>query len=183
MPLESQFLGLNQQPTKDLPPPTFQIDSYDDKLWRKVPLSWFTTDLARYKYPPETYKLSGAAVEKWTESMFDRHYFPQSEWPEHKTGTLEMNEFSKSVLISAQQTLVNLVSLYVYFFNTGGFRRTDKFITQLRNGIKKDLITDSETDRRRKRVSNQDPNFVYGGKEVCFYNFLLGMFISTTLYV
>jgi len=89
MPLDSQYVGLNQQPMEDLPPLTFQIDNYDEKLWRKVPFSWFTPDLSRYKHPLETYKLSGAVVEKWTESLYD-HYFPQSEWPEHKTGTLEM---------------------------------------------------------------------------------------------
>jgi len=53
--------------------------------------------------------------------------------------------------MSVQQTLVIMVFLFDFFSPQEVFCRTDKFITQFRNSIKKDLITDGETERRKSQ--------------------------------
>ena len=97
MASDLQYVGLDMQPSRNLPLLKYQIDNYDEREWRQVPESWFTPDLSRYKYPSEDYKSSGVLIKKWTESIFDRNYYPRSEWPEHKTGTLEMKAFRKYI--------------------------------------------------------------------------------------
>lgn len=73
----------------------FQVDNYDEKKYQLLPRTWISKDGTRYLHPPANYKSSGVSLEKWTATIYERHYYPESTWVESRLGTLEMKMFSK----------------------------------------------------------------------------------------
>jgi len=98
---KDDYTNLDCTVEKNAPALTYQVDNYGEKKYRLVPKSWFSKNGTSYLRPPDNYKSNKAFCDKWTATIYERHYYPESTWVESKVGTIEMSSFSKLQLFNS----------------------------------------------------------------------------------